>query len=57
MFEFHVTGRNAKRLHLDKLRYDLSWGHRIYEAPKDRYLIGGGELILPYSYLSVIQHF
>ena len=57
MFEFHVSGKDSSRLHQDIMAYDLSWSHKIYEAPDDHYMIGTGELILPYSYISVIQHY
>ena len=57
LFEYHVAGRNKDYLDLEKLQYGASWGDRLVQTPTGSYLIFASNLIMPFSYLSVIQHY
>ena len=44
-------------LNRDKLPFGMSWGSRIYAKDRSIYFISAGTLFLPYSLVSVIQHY
>ena len=39
------------------MAYNYEWGYKIYESQVGEMMITAGTLILPYSYLSILQHF
>ena len=55
--EYHVADRNRDYLQLHKLAYGASWGQRLIKTQAGNYLIFASSLILPYSYISVVQHY
>ena len=55
--EYHFTGKNKGALNIDLSAHGCSWGNRLVQTPKGKLMVVAGTLILPHSYMSVIQHY
>ena len=53
LHEYHIAKRQADEMKT----YDMGWGSRLVQSREGKYLILPNCVLMPYSYLSVVQHF
>ena len=56
-YEFHTLDKNRNALHLDYVKYGVQWGSRLVQLDDKCLMIFANTMLLPYSYLNLIQRF
>ena len=55
--EYHALDKNKDCMEMDKVDFGVQWGHRMARLENKEILIFANNILLPFSYLNIIQRY